>query len=80
MDGPPYANGDAHVGHAINKILKDFILRYQVYQGKRVFYRPGWDCHGLPIELKIAKSIQEVIFSMCFWRKSCQGLFYAYDH
>lgn len=51
-DGPPYANGDLHVGHALNKILKDIICRVQVGLGKRVRYVPGWDCHGLPIELK----------------------------
>lgn len=51
-DGPPYANGSLHVGHALNKILKDIILRVKVQQGYRVRYVPGWDCHGLPIELK----------------------------
>ncbi|KAM7198256.1 isoleucine--tRNA ligase [Naviculisporaceae sp. PSN 640] len=51
-DGPPYANGDLHAGHALNKILKDIIIRFKVQQGKRVSYVPGWDCHGLPIELK----------------------------
>ncbi|KAI7657157.1 isoleucyl-tRNA synthetase, partial [Hortaea werneckii] len=51
-DGPPYANGAVHVGHALNKILKDLILRAQLQRGRRVQYRPGWDCHGLPIELK----------------------------
>lgn len=58
LDGPPYANGDAHVGHAINKILKDFVVRTQVYSGKRVLFRPGWDCHGLPIELKVTEGNQ----------------------
>ncbi|KAF0305297.1 Isoleucine--tRNA ligase, mitochondrial [Amphibalanus amphitrite] len=52
QDGPPYANGKAHIGHAVNKILKDIILRYKVQRRVRVRYRPGWDCHGLPIELK----------------------------
>ena len=51
-DGPPYANGPLHIGHAINKILKDIIVRHQIQQGRRVTYRPGWDCHGLPIEMK----------------------------
>ena len=51
-DGPPYANGHLHMGHALNKIVKDMILRYQVLRGRRVHYMPGWDCHGLPIELK----------------------------
>ncbi|KAH0992933.1 hypothetical protein GBA52_004416 [Prunus armeniaca] len=51
-DGPPYANGDLHIGHALNKILKDFINRYKLLQNYKVHYVPGWDCHGLPIELK----------------------------
>ena len=51
-DGPPYANGDLHIGHALNKILKDVTCRFQLSQGRRVNYVPGWDCHGLPIELK----------------------------
>lgn len=51
-DGPPYANGAVHVGHALNKVLKDLIVRWNLATGKRVHYRPGWDCHGLPIELK----------------------------
>ncbi|KAH8269968.1 hypothetical protein KR018_001134 [Drosophila ironensis] len=51
-DGPPYANGQLHMGHAVNKILKDITLRQRVAQGQRVNYVPGWDCHGLPIELK----------------------------
>jgi isoleucyl-tRNA synthetase len=51
-DGPPYANGDLHLGHALNKILKDAICRFQVARGRRVEYVPGWDCHGLPIEMK----------------------------
>lgn len=51
-DGPPYANGAVHVGHAMNKILKDLILRWELSQGRKIHYRPGWDCHGLPIELK----------------------------
>ncbi|KAI2654361.1 Isoleucine--tRNA ligase, mitochondrial [Labeo rohita] len=51
-DGPPYANGDPHVGHALNKILKDIRNRFEVLRGRQVHYVPGWDCHGLPIELK----------------------------
>ncbi|KAH0848019.1 isoleucine-tRNA ligase [Fonsecaea monophora] len=51
-DGPPYANGDLHVGHALNKIVKDIISRSRLAEGRRVDYVPGWDCHGLPIELK----------------------------
>lgn len=53
-DGPPYANGDIHIGHALNKILKDFIVRYKTMQGYAAPYVPGWDTHGLPIEQAIA--------------------------
>src|SRR5690606_10016990 len=49
-DGPPYANGDIHIGHALNKPLKDFIIRYKSLQGYDAPYVPGWDTHGLPIE------------------------------
>ncbi|CBQ72570.1 probable ISM1-isoleucine--tRNA ligase, mitochondrial [Sporisorium reilianum SRZ2] len=56
-DGPPYANGNLHCGHALNKILKDITNRYQVLRGKRVHYMPGWDCHGLPIEAKALASM-----------------------
>jgi isoleucyl-tRNA synthetase len=52
-DGPPYANGHLHIGHALNKILKDFVVRSQQMLGKDSRYIPGWDCHGLPIEWKI---------------------------
>ncbi|KAF8477324.1 tRNA synthetases class I-domain-containing protein [Kalaharituber pfeilii] len=58
-DGPPYANGDLHMGHALNKILKDMVNRTQLMQGKRVDYRPGWDCHGLPIEMKALQELRE---------------------
>lgn len=56
-DGPPYANGNVHVGHAVNKILKDITNRYKILKGYRVDYRPGWDCHGLPIELKALEKL-----------------------
>ncbi|WP_424969169.1 isoleucine--tRNA ligase [Dinoroseobacter sp. S76] len=52
-DGPPYANGNLHIGHALNKILKDMVVRSQQMMGKDARYIPGWDCHGLPIEWKI---------------------------
>ncbi|MGL5083413.1 MAG: isoleucine--tRNA ligase [Microcoleaceae cyanobacterium] len=58
-DGPPYANGDLHTGHALNKILKDIINRYQMLQGRKVRYVPGWDCHGLPIELKVLQNMKQ---------------------
>lgn len=57
-DGPPYANGDLHIGHALNKLLKDFINRKQVLNGKQVHFVPGWDCHGLPIELKVLQTMK----------------------
>ena len=56
-DGPPYANGDLHIGHALNKILKDFVNRWEMMNGKKVRFVPGWDCHGLPIELKVLQSM-----------------------
>ena len=56
-DGPPYANGDIHIGHALNKILKDIILKYNYFQGKAVRMTPGWDCHGLPIEQKVEEKL-----------------------
>ena len=52
-DGPPYANGNIHIGHALNKILKDLVTRSQQMLGYDSNYVPGWDCHGLPIEWKI---------------------------
>jgi len=57
-DGPPYANGTLHLGHALNKILKDIINRYQLLKGRKVRYIPGWDCHGLPIELKVLQKMK----------------------
>ncbi|MEM0981903.1 MAG: isoleucine--tRNA ligase, partial [Cyanobacteria bacterium P01_H01_bin.58] len=56
-DGPPYANGSLHIGHALNKILKDTINKYQILRGRKVRYIPGWDCHGLPIELKVLQKM-----------------------
>ena len=55
-DGPPYANGNLHIGHALNKILKDMVVRSQQMMGKDARYIPGWDCHGLPIEWKIEET------------------------
>ena len=54
-DGPPYANGDIHLGHALNKILKDMVVKSQTLNGKNASFVPGWDCHGLPIELNVEK-------------------------
>ncbi|MBD2858712.1 isoleucine--tRNA ligase [Spongiibacter sp. KMU-158] len=56
-DGPPYANGDIHIGHAVNKILKDFIVKSKTLSGFDAPYVPGWDCHGLPIELNVEKKV-----------------------
>lgn len=57
-DGPPYANGSLHMGHALNKILKDIINKYKLLQGHKTDYIPGWDCHGLPIELKVLQKMK----------------------
>ena len=57
-DGPPYANGPLHMGHALNKVLKDFINKYKILKGYRVNFVPGWDCHGLPIELKVLQKLK----------------------
>ncbi len=58
-DGPPFTNGDVHIGTALNKSLKDFVNRYKSMRGYRTPYVPGWDCHGLPIEQKVSREIQE---------------------
>ncbi len=82
-DGPPYANGNIHIGHALNKILKDVVTRSQRMTGKDCAYVPGWDCHGLPIEWKIeeenyrAKGLKKPDFSdpeaMIAFRKECRA-------
>ena len=56
-DGPPYANGNIHIGHALNKILKDIVVKSRFMMGFGVDYVPGWDCHGLPIELQVEKEL-----------------------
>ncbi|MEZ5543379.1 MAG: isoleucine--tRNA ligase [Pseudomonadota bacterium] len=56
-DGPPYANGDIHIGHAVNKVLKDIIVKSRTLEGYDAPYVPGWDCHGLPIELNVEKQV-----------------------
>jgi isoleucyl-tRNA synthetase len=56
-DGPPYANGKIHIGHALNKVLKDIIVKDNYFQGRAVRFTPGWDCHGLPIEQQVEKKI-----------------------
>jgi len=59
-DGPPYANGAIHIGHAVNKILKDIIVKSKMLSGYRAPYVPGWDCHGLPIEVQVEKKVGKV--------------------
>ena len=56
-DGPPYANGNTHIGHALNKVLKDIIVKQHYFAGKAVRFTPGWDCHGLPIEQQVEKKL-----------------------
>jgi isoleucyl-tRNA synthetase len=58
-DGPPYANGDIHIGHALNHTLKDMVVRTQTLLGKDAPYVPGWDCHGLPIEWKVEEQYRK---------------------
>ena len=57
-DGPPYANGALHMGHALNKVLKDIVNKYKTLKGFKVNFVPGWDCHGLPIELKVLQNLK----------------------
>ena len=76
-DGPPYANGHLHIGHALNKILKDMVVRSQQMMGKDARYVPGWDCHGLPIEWKIeeqyrAKGLDKDAVSAVDFRQECR--------
>ena len=77
-DGPPYANGDIHMGHAMNKVLKDIIVRSQSLMGKDAPYIPGWDCHGLPIEWKVeeayrAKKLNEDEVDPVAFRAECRA-------
>ncbi len=73
-DGPPYANGDIHMGHALNKILKDIIVRYKSMSGFQAPYVPGWDTHGLPIETALTKSgkVNRKSMSVAEFRKLCE--------
>lgn len=73
-DGPPYANGDIHIGHAINKILKDIIVRYKSMSGYHAPFVPGWDTHGLPIETALTKSgkVDRKKMSVVEFRKLCE--------
>ncbi|MBS9780970.1 MAG: isoleucine--tRNA ligase [Gammaproteobacteria bacterium] len=73
-DGPPYANGALHMGHALNKVLKDIIIKSQQLMGKDAPYIPGWDCHGLPIELKVEQKVGKVgqKVTATEFRKACR--------
>ncbi|MCT8139754.1 isoleucine--tRNA ligase [Anaerobacillus sp. CMMVII] len=73
-DGPPYANGDIHIGHALNKILKDFIVRYKSMAGFQAPYVPGWDTHGLPIETALTKNgkVNRKEMTVAEFRKLCE--------
>ncbi|GAA6817984.1 isoleucine--tRNA ligase [Helicobacter pylori] len=72
-DGPPYANGSLHMGHALNKILKDIIVRYKTMQGFYAPYVPGWDTHGLPIEQALTKKgVKRKEMSVADFRKKCE--------
>jgi len=73
-DGPPYANGDIHMGHVINKVLKDFVVKYKTMSGFDAPYVPGWDCHGLPIESKVVAELGDKVREMSKpdIRKACQ--------
>jgi len=77
-DGPPYANGDLHMGHALNKVLKDMIVRHKSMTGFHAPYVPGWDTHGLPIEQALVnKGVKRKEFSIAEFRKLCED--YAYE-
>ncbi|RBP06889.1 isoleucine--tRNA ligase [Rossellomorea aquimaris] len=77
-DGPPYANGNIHMGHALNKILKDFIVRYKSMSGFHAPYVPGWDTHGLPIEQALTnKGVKRKEMTIAEFRKLCEE--YAYE-
>ncbi|WP_252313857.1 isoleucine--tRNA ligase [Sinobaca sp. H24] len=73
-DGPPYANGDIHMGHALNKVLKDFIVRYKSMSGFHAPYVPGWDTHGLPIETALTKNkkVNRKKMSVAEFRQACE--------
>ncbi len=73
-DGPPYANGDIHIGHAVNKVLKDIIVKSKTLSGFDAPYVPGWDCHGLPIELNVEKKVGKagVKVDAATFRKACR--------
>lgn len=73
-DGPPYANGDIHIGHIMNKVLKDIVVKYMSMTGHKTPFTPGWDCHGLPIELQVEKKLggKRKEMSVVEVRKECR--------
>jgi isoleucyl-tRNA synthetase len=75
-DGPPFANGDVHIGNALNKILKDIIIKYKSMRGFQAPYIPGWDCHGLPIEFKVTQDMRkagDTATDAATIRKACEA-------
>ena len=75
-DGPPYANGDIHIGHAVNKVLKDIVVKSRGLAGFNAPYIPGWDCHGLPIEHKVETTVGKIggkFQSTSQFRDACRG-------
>jgi len=74
-DGPPYANGDLHIGHAVNKVIKDIIVKSRSLEGDDAVYVPGWDCHGLPIELKVEQELGKsgALISPRAFRAACRA-------
>src|SRR6266550_2977184 len=75
-DGPPFANGDVHIGNALNKILKDIIVKYKTLRGFSAPYIPGWDCHGLPIEFKVTQDMRkagDTASDAATIRKACEA-------
>lgn len=78
-DGPPYANGHIHLGHVLNKVLKDFVVKFKNLKGHATDFTPGWDCHGLPIELQVVKKLgkERQTLSISQFRDACRA--YAED-
>src|SRR4051812_81272 len=80
-DGPPFTSGDAHIGTALNKILKDIIIKYKTLRGLRAPYVPGWDCHGLPIEFKVTQDMRkagDTASDAATIRKACEAYAWKY--
>ena len=80
-DGPPFANGEVHIGTALNKILKDIIIRFHTLEGKNAPYVPGWDCHGLPIEFKVSQEMRkagDTASDAATIRKACEAYAHKY--